>query len=65
MFLFLSVSLSVSVRLPVCVPLFIYTCLSVNLSVCLRVVGRSFVGAPQLSVSHGPHEAYKRANDWP
>ena len=57
MFLFLSFSLSISVCLPVCVPLFISICQSVNQSVCLPVVGRSVVGLPELSVSHGPHEA--------
>ena len=60
---FVCFSFSQSVCLHLFVCLFACLCLSrsvsqsVSLSVCLSVVGRSVVGLPQLSVSHGPHEA--------
>ena len=57
-----SFSQSVCLHLSVC----LFACLRLSISVCLcvsvSVVGRSIVGLPQLSVSHGLHEAcrYRR-----
>ena len=60
----LSLNQSVYICLSACLRAFVYLDLSVNqsvcLSVCLSVVGRSVVGLPQLSVSHGPHEACRQ-----
>ena len=60
MFLFLSVSLSIYICLSACLRAFVYLDLSVSQSVCLSVVGRLVVGLPELSVSHGPHEACRQ-----
>ena len=60
MFLFLSVSLPISVCLHIYLRAFVYLDLSVSQSVCLSVVRRSVVGLPQLSINHGPHQACRQ-----